>query len=320
MNILVDFYNLGLDSGYACTSPRRRNAAPGHMVQPDEEERKKLIDFFSKYEPQITRYLNATAVVQGEKGDDYGSLGRYELEKILTAARTFPKKSPNDSVPKIPSEILVEGVVSTHRTEHAEELVEQREKQRRVNAWFKTKNFIKFVEEHGHKYSWFESHDDFLDFSKEYLHVRNFVDGYVKGKIPPSEVIWLDESIQKYSKGLSQIRKVDGKRFRAGTVEKPEDESIDPDNWDFAIDGSYSVPLIQHGILLGGIMFDVHMQLGDLLVKKFKIQRCEAEDCDEIFIPTPRGKEQRYCSMRCRKRSYGREYRKKNCSLYPFLS
>ena len=39
------------------------------------------------------------------------------------------------------------------------------------------------------------------------------------------------------------------------------------------------------------------------------VQQCAAEDCQKYFVPTQRGKPQRYCTMRCRKRIYSRKRR-----------
>lgn len=34
------------------------------------------------------------------------------------------------------------------------------------------------------------------------------------------------------------------------------------------------------------------------------VGRCEAEDCNKLFIPEPRGKKQKYCSETCKKRAF----------------
>lgn len=46
-----------------------------------------------------------------------------------------------------------------------------------------------------------------------------------------------------------------------------------------------------------------------------KIKRCEAENCNKIFIPNPRGPEQKYCSTRCRDRETKRRYRQRKKEL-----
>ncbi len=52
-------------------------------------------------------------------------------------------------------------------------------------------------------------------------------------------------------------------------------------------------------------------EISEALNNGKKLRKCEALDCDRYFLPAPHGKEQRYCSMRCRKRAYMRKYRKK---------
>lgn len=47
------------------------------------------------------------------------------------------------------------------------------------------------------------------------------------------------------------------------------------------------------------------------IIKGEEIARCEASDCGNFFVQSHQGKEQRYCSLTCRKREYMREYRKK---------
>lgn len=50
------------------------------------------------------------------------------------------------------------------------------------------------------------------------------------------------------------------------------------------------------------------IEISEALKSGRQLKKCEAEDCDHFFIATRKGKEQRYCSTRCRKREYMREY------------
>jgi len=43
---------------------------------------------------------------------------------------------------------------------------------------------------------------------------------------------------------------------------------------------------------------------------KRDIRQCAAPDCKKLFIPTPRGHQQKYCSVRCRTRIHKRKMRK----------
>lgn len=40
-----------------------------------------------------------------------------------------------------------------------------------------------------------------------------------------------------------------------------------------------------------------------------EIRKCAAEDCQKYFIPTPRGRNQKYCSRQCYERIYSRKRR-----------
>jgi len=48
---------------------------------------------------------------------------------------------------------------------------------------------------------------------------------------------------------------------------------------------------------------------------EIKVKHCQAEKCDKIFIPNPRGPEQKYCSKTCRDRELKRRYRRKKKQL-----
>lgn len=59
------------------------------------------------------------------------------------------------------------------------------------------------------------------------------------------------------------------------------------------------------------IMNFIAAQFAEFLDSESEIKQCESEECNRYFIPVPQGREQRYCSLTCRKREYMREYRKK---------
>jgi len=77
-------------------------------------------------------------------------------------------------------------------------------------------------------------------------------------------------------------------------------------------------PLPEHPFFLA-LMQETHL-INKFIVTQFaeflsnpenKVRQCEASDCNNYFIPVPQGKEQRYCCLRCQKRAYKREYRKR---------
>ena len=83
--------------------------------------------------------------------------------------------------------------------------------------------------------------------------------------------------------------------------------------------GYILTPLIQYvsssdGLILQELPFDTQNYVATLY--KFVIQvankntilpkRCEVPGCNKLFIPTPRGRDQRYCGDACRMRDYRR--------------
>ncbi len=52
-------------------------------------------------------------------------------------------------------------------------------------------------------------------------------------------------------------------------------------------------------------------QITEAMVEGKKIQKCAAEDCERYFIPTPRGRNQEYCSRQCYERIRSRKRRAK---------
>ena len=134
----IDFYNLHLASGYARNSELQENS-----VYPDEEEQQKLIDFFSKHESclkhgkEITGCMNAKEAYQQSRGeflsqvmdDIKGSLGEYELRKILKAV------NPEDPV----------GFLESN------DFLECAEEQR--FSWFRNNDFLDFTREY-HNAMW----------------------------------------------------------------------------------------------------------------------------------------------------------------------
>jgi len=62
----------------------------------------------------------------------------------------------------------------------------------------------------------------------------------------------------------------------------------------------------------GAIKFlDQHARLREFVKDLSELHQCEAEDCEEWFMPDPRGAEQRFCSEKCRNRIAVRRWREK---------
>lgn len=61
-----------------------------------------------------------------------------------------------------------------------------------------------------------------------------------------------------------------------------------------------------------GIIRALYEFVYDISCQRVEIQRCAAEDCNNIFVPYKPGKEQQFCSERCYKRVYMRDRRRKD--------
>jgi hypothetical protein len=164
--------------------------------------------------------------------------------------------------------------------------------------------------EHRTKQSWFDFN---IDFYSDYQWVHRIIDSYLEGKTHDGTLAFLNFLLEDVKQFTTITSKKDKREYGSANAPKPINyKDYYWGNRIGTIKTTSSNPS-KVRVNLGGLRFKLRNELLALLNGKIEVRKCEAEDCKNIFIPTPRGKEQRYCRMRCRKRSYGREYRKKNC-------
>lgn len=291
-NLLVEFCNLHLTSGYVRTEEKNRKPQ-----YPKEKEQQRLIDFFSKYEPAITRNMNAKeAYLDGKKiyqtdnrryieadrcmARNIGSLGGYELDRIWGKTAPICEKYSASG-----GSVRVDDIL-----EHIEKYAEG-------------------------QISWFQS-DDFFEFSKEYHNVALLIDSYItRGKAPFKSLRWLNESIGRYKRQLSVIEPSTGYAHHIGDFFHSSDrrfwdrfskeEGIDVNDYDFTMDYFYAdSPKMMYGICLNRIMFQIHTGLVWVLQLKPRLQYCSFDVgkrnpfCKNVFIPSREG--QKFCREECR--------------------
>lgn len=244
-NILADFYNLHLESGYiefdvsddAKYDTKKDNVAffvpqtipiENYAKLPDDAEKRRVIEFLSKYEPQLAEY--------------------------------FATEETNKQITPIDENESIETNVSQ-------------------------------------KQDWFMS-QGFLDFAREYRHTKRLVDGYITKKIFGREIQWLYKSIGRYHKGLYKIKLSTGEESQL-TLKKLDYE-YDLNEWQIIPCDIYSFDL--YGIRVGGIIFQIHTNLLEMLENKLHVQHCafaggkRTTACKNIFIYN-RG--EKYCSKKC---------------------
>jgi hypothetical protein len=155
---------------------------------------------------------------------------------------------------------------------------------------------------------WFETVNSRLFYS-DYKLIRDVVDDYLNGRkllkgawaqlngigdaIKPNILISDNNTGKVFSIGNFQYEKVDLTRY---TILKRQSVG---EKW---------------GLGVGWIVMNLYNEMIELLSGELKLQRCDANDCNKIFSPAPQGAKQRFCSEKCRHRTYMRNYRKKTSS------
>jgi hypothetical protein len=156
------------------------------------------------------------------------------------------------------------------------------------------------------KKSWFESDDSFV-FYGEFLRLRETVDSYLqKQTITKNLLEWVGSLGEKAM--ISQLLK-DKEGERSFFISEHPKEEIDLkkymylENWE---------PIIcRWSLLTSELIADLHNELVKFLNGEIEMRKCEADDCGKIFVPTPRGRNQRFCSRQCFERIRSRKRRAK---------
>jgi hypothetical protein len=155
------------------------------------------------------------------------------------------------------------------------------------------------------KASWFETPNSYL-FYGDYKLIRKVIDDYL--------------SERKLSKGawarIIALGKAINPSLLIGNIETKEVFSFENFPFD-EIDLNQYTPLKARSVsgkwdlVVGQLIGSLYNELFELLIGKLKLNRCAADDCEKIFSPTPRGKEQLFCSERCRNRIAQKRLREK---------
>lgn len=74
---------------------------------------------------------------------------------------------------------------------------------------------------------------------------------------------------------------------------------------------TYTFDIAKGELALAGVEYGLFQEIISLWNRKIEIRKCSASDCENIYIPSHRGRTQEFCSNRCLKRTRMREIRKK---------
>jgi len=161
--------------------------------------------------------------------------------------------------------------------------------------------------EHRTKQSWFDFN---IDFYHDYEWVHRIIDSHLEEKTHDGTLAFLNFLLRDVRMFTQITSKKDGRKYGGANAPKQIDRKDYVWGDRIGTIRTTSRDPSKVRLNLGGLRFKLRNEFLALLNDEIEVRKCDAEDCENIFIPTPRGKEQRYCSMRCRKRSYMREYRK----------
>jgi len=160
---------------------------------------------------------------------------------------------------------------------------------------------------------WFSSrraHHFYID----YVMLRGIVDDYLHDqKIDKGSWNWINATIRLAEPGLMFVGKRTGDVFSQDDF---PDEKVDLGK--YAVLRSWSIGSGKD-INIRELIGNLYNEVIELLEGKLELKRCAAEGCNRIFHPAPQGKEQQYCSARCRDRIAKRRARKKKKNNPCFL-
>lgn len=175
------------------------------------------------------------------------------------------------------------------------------------------------------KISWFESRY-FLQFADDYHYVAQTIDKYIAGEVSSFELGWLESMRKSFESEpclkVASIKDKD-KVYRVDNPVLFDDVIMSWNLNDYRVEERYDEwnlrtdkgGRIYYGIsTLYQLMDQVIIGVRDMITEHWKIDRCQLEGCENIFVLRPSGKTQKYCSNTHRVRAF-REMKKEILAL-----
>lgn len=158
--------------------------------------------------------------------------------------------------------------------------------------------------EYEYRKSWFDSVDA-LQFYTDNQRLRELIDCYLKGlSFPKTLLAWVTDIAKAFT---PLILIGDNETKLVYSIDMLPEEEIDLTKHTIiegkSVKGLWNLAVYD---LVSDLYGDI---IGLIVEQKIKLRRCEAEDCNKIFVPTIYGSEQKYCSARCRNRTWARKNR-----------
>jgi hypothetical protein len=159
------------------------------------------------------------------------------------------------------------------------------------------------------KESWFDSLSAY-QFYSEYRELRAIIDDFLSKKTITKDGLREIDTLARNERTLKDNNS--GELF---TIDQFPNAEIDFDKYTLVEASAIkawglSVNEITRG-LINELVNQLQHEFFDMLKGKLELRRCDADDCNKIFTPTSRGKEQLFCSERCQNRIAQRRLRKK---------
>lgn len=284
MSILVDLYNLKLTGK-------------------SDLDKDKVIDFLNKYAPQVTRYLTAKDIEEKLKEDASnalemdGTLGNYEY---INGHSWFQGQQENLKSQYYHSfysrlyRAITLPVIDTYLAG------QDISKKTFIMVGSLTNNVqinLCAINENGQVFG--------TSLAPESLEPKKYTFEERKSAIYSNLKIDYNNQEPFLENVISELRQ--------GGVNIPED----------VIDNIKAKLLVGNNardeIILGNVEYNLFQEILSLWNGKIEIRKCSALDCENIYIPSHRGREQEFCSNRCLKRIRKRE-KKNNLKKVAVLS
>lgn len=307
--IICDFYNLHLESGRQCierpdlsdaeliTEGLRgqpvRMAVPGcpeevrGEVWPDDNERKRILDLFETYCPEVVIHPDAQSFEKkraewlkkkSEKKGTFTQIGG-DIDLSDTLAPTGHEPTADDASSLGGYEYL-------------------------------------------NKASWFES-EDYLDFVDHWRNLRHLLDSVIAGQLDlhylsrfrNDAIKWqsLQNDSQHHTEGYMQsvgLRDSKGKRISPQRMIGKGINTVDLSQWE--VEATHTVEDLRYGVTIGIMLYEVHRCMIRAMGTPETLGQCVLPDCRNLFpvSHTGQGRPRSYfCSTPCWDR-YKREYDK----------
>lgn len=129
---------------------------------------------------------------------------------------------------------------------------------------------------------------DYPSFFKEYLHLKDFLQGYLTGKLEEYNLTWFQQALRLFRLDFSFEEKENKTQFslRIDMASESQNEFL--------------------GLAYGEI---VSMIIGKKIIKYCQAPETQKSPaCSNLFLPAVVGKGQRFCSIKCANRARRRAY------------